>query len=97
MRGQERAPGSGPRPDRSATPPRLPENRHDSDTPTNIVVSAGLVVRPGDTLVIGYPAEPEMESTQAILAAFRETMPDVRVVIVTGTDQLAVVPGADNE
>jgi hypothetical protein len=57
-------------------------------------VAEGLVVRPGDTLLLRLPADMSMDAIararDAVEPALREKLPGVDVVLVCGVEQIAV-------
>lgn len=60
-------------------------------------VTQGLVVNPGDTLVLGFSRLLRDAEADDVLRHIRNLLPDVHVVLVPGVDNMAIVPLVDKE
>lgn len=58
-------------------------------------VRQGLVVRPGDMLVLTVRPDLSMEAVEEMVSRLRVSLPGVRCVLVTA-DGIAVIPGGDD-
>ncbi|WP_431729947.1 hypothetical protein [Verrucosispora sp. TAA-831] len=52
-------------------------------------MSDGLVVRPGDTLVVALPSMPTPLAVQEMVSKLEEALPDINIVLVGGGSALA--------
>lgn len=58
-------------------------------------IAEGLVVRPGDKLVIRCHRDTTREHADQVRHAITERWPDVDVVLIAGVEQIAVVRADD--
>lgn len=58
----------------------------------------GLVVRPGDTLIVAVARDTSMADAVRLKSLLSERLPDIEVVVVPGAEQFAAYrPGGDDD
>jgi hypothetical protein len=56
----------------------------------SLPIEATAIVRPGDTLVIRLAERARPQDAEAVRTAMQEAMPDVRILIVGGIEDMVI-------
>lgn len=79
-----------------SVPDRLTGGQHTlaAATPVEDLLAAAVIVKPGDTLIIGFTGRLEAERVDQMVAALKERLPDIKFCLI---DQVAAFAAVAKE